>query len=175
VHGLRAFLEAMAEPRVRQLPIDIVIIGDGQYRTECERVVQMHNLENVSILPAIPLDQVSGALAQADVLVCTFRNGDDIPLCSKLYEYCAAGKPVLVYGTNVAGDLVAHIGNGLACPAGDADLLLGVLSDFLARPEVWRCRGQQGRAYALEHFSQVLRDQQWEQILTYEVRQTGGT
>ena len=49
-----------------------------------------------------------------------------------------------------------------------------VLSDLLASPEVWRCRGLQGRAYALEHFSQRLRDQQWEQILTFEVRQARG-
>jgi glycosyltransferase involved in cell wall biosynthesis len=168
VHGLHKFLEAMAEPRVRQLPVDIVIIGDGQYRPECERIVEAHQLENVSMLPAIPPEQVAGALAQADVLICSFRNGDDIPLCSKFYEYCCAGKPILVYGTNVAGALVTYIGNGRGCRAGDADSLLDVLSDFLANPEVWRCRGWQGRAYALEHFSQVLRDEQWEQILMFE-------
>jgi glycosyltransferase involved in cell wall biosynthesis len=171
VHGLHKFLEAMSEPRVRRLPIDIVIIGDGQFRPECERIVEAHKLENVSMLPAIPPERVAGALAQADVLICTFRNDDDIPLCSKFYEYCGAGKPILVYGTNIAGALVTDIGNGLGCAAGDADSLLDVVSNFLANPEEWRCRGRQGHAYALEHFSQALRDEQWEQILMVETGQ----
>ncbi len=168
VHGLPQFLEAMAEPRVRRLPIDIVIIGDGQYKPECSRIVEAHGLENVSLFPAIPPEQVAGALEKADVLVCSFRNGDDIPLCSKFYEYCSVGKPILVYGTNLAGDVVRQIGNGVSCPADDAESLLDALSNLLTNPEEWRRRGLEGRAYAQEHFSQVQRDEQWAQILGSE-------
>ncbi|MBI5867308.1 MAG: glycosyltransferase family 4 protein [candidate division Zixibacteria bacterium] len=165
VHGVHQFLEALAEPRIRRLPIDVVIIGDGQYKPECRRIVEARNLENVSLLPAIPPEQVAGALAQADVLVCCFRDGDDIPLCSKFYEYCSAGKPILVYGTNLAGDMVRQIGNGVSCAADNTGSQLAAVSDLVTNSEEWRRRGLQGRAYAQEHFSQVLRDEQWEQML----------
>jgi glycosyltransferase involved in cell wall biosynthesis len=108
---------------------------------------------------------VPGALARADALICPFRSGDEIPLCTKIYEYCAAGKPILVYGNAVTGDLVQRIGNGRGCAAGDTDTLYDVLSDFTSNAELWRYRGMQGRDHAREHFAQVLRDQQWSELI----------
>jgi len=174
VHGLPDFLHAMTNPRIRALPVDVVIIGDGQYKAECAQIIRTHQLDNVTILPVIPGDKVPAAQTQADLLLCAFRNGDGIPLCSKFYEYCAAGKPILVYGDNIAGDLVAKIGNGRGCHAGDTESLLAILTDFVADPQTWQCRGLKGLTYAQENFAQELRDRQWEALLASVTHPAGG-
>jgi colanic acid biosynthesis glycosyl transferase WcaI len=166
VHGLPDFLDSFADDRIRNLPVDLVIVGDGQFRRECLRIIALHQLENVTILPPVSPFQVPEMLEQADVLLCTFRNQDNVPLSSKFYDYCWAGKPILVYGHNLAGELVKEIGNGVSCLAGDRDGLCRALSELLTEPGAWRGKGERGRAYALENYSQALRDAQWESLIT---------
>lgn len=166
VHGLPGFLESFADQRIRNLPVDLVIVGDGQEKQQCIRIIERHQLENVTILPPVSPFRAKEMLAQADALICTFRNHDDVPLSSKFYDYCNAGKPILVYGRNLAGETVETIGNGVYCLADDRDGLLQAVSELLAAPEEWRDRGEMGRAYAREHYSQSLRDAQWESLIT---------
>lgn len=166
VHGLPGFLESFADQRIRNLPVDLVIVGDGQERRQCVHIIERYQLENVTILPPVSPFRAKEMLAQADALICTFRNHDDVPLSSKFYDYCYAGKPILVYGRNLAGEIVTKVGNGVYCLAGDRDGLLRAVSELLAAPEEWRGRGEKGRAFALEHYSQASRDAQWESLIT---------
>lgn len=165
VHGLPALLRTMADPLIRSLPVDLAIVGDGQFRGECEQVVDTCRLENVTFYPPVEPAYVGEHLSQADVLVCSFRNDDDIPLCSKFYEYCASGKPILVHGKNLAGAHVAEIGNGTACYAGRVEDLHLALRGFIDDYDTWMRRGLLGRDYAMRHFSQSSRDEQWVDLI----------
>jgi glycosyltransferase involved in cell wall biosynthesis len=166
VHGLETLIDSLADERIRALPIDFAILGDGQFAGRCSEKVARYGLTNVWVLPSIPLEQVGYALRQADVLMCSYRNEDYVPLGSKFYEYCASGRPILVHGTNAAGELVSRIGNGIACQAGNVPELEAALKDFVSRPEHWKEAGERGRLYAFEHFSQNMRDRQWDELIT---------
>jgi glycosyltransferase involved in cell wall biosynthesis len=165
VHGLDAFVKATADSRIRDLPVQFVFVGDGECLEECRGLVREMASRNVSLVPAVPLEEVPGLLAQADVLLCSFRMDAESQLGSKFYEYCAAGKPILVHGQGPASDLVAKIGNGLACTPGDVNGLASALTEFMQDPKEWKKRGMLGRQYAEAQFSELSRNDQWEALV----------
>lgn len=165
VHGLTTLLESLSDPSIRSMPVDFWLIGDGQFRPDCERMVADRGLEHVHIGGPVPEEKVPGLLREADLLICSYRNEDDVPLGAKFYECCAAGRPILVHGRNEAARLVREIGNGLWCEAGAVAELERALQQYLDDPAFWRERGKLGRAYALAHFRQSARDTQWRSLM----------
>lgn len=165
VHDLRSLILSAADERVRSLPVDFIIVGDGQMRDECVDLIERLALDNVVMLPPVPLEEVPSLLSQADILICSYKAEADGVMGAKVYEYCAAGKPILIHGRSVAFQLISEIGNGLECASGDPASLHGALSEFLSRWPFWGVRGALGRQYAVTNFSQDHRNEQWAELL----------
>jgi len=165
VHGLPALMESLADPRIAALPLDFVFVGDGQHRGVCEQFLMGNHQGHIRILPSVDPGGVPAVLAQADLLLCSFRDDSDSALGTKFLEYCALGKPILVSGKSQAGLLVSQIGNGLACAAHDHESLVLSLTDFADRPEYWREQGRLGQEHARVHFAQRGRIDQWQGLL----------
>lgn len=165
VHGLPALMESLADPRIAALPFDFVFAGDGQHRGVCEQFLQRHHPDHIRILPSVDPGEVPAVLAQADLLLCSFRDDSDAALGTKFLEYCAAGKPIIVSGKSQAGLVVSQIGNGRACAAADRESLVRTLTDFASRPAYWRQQGQLGLEHARAHFAQRDRIDQWMTLL----------
>jgi len=167
-HDVDALVEAFGQARVRTLPVDLVVMGDGERAPRCRRLVDELRLDNVRVLPPVPLAHVPALLRQADLLVSSYRTQDrEIAgmIGSKFYEYCAAGIPLLVRGTGVAADLVRQLGCGWCVVPGDIDGLVGSLSEFLGDRAAARARGERARAHAGAHFTFAARLDQWERLL----------
>ena len=160
-----ALVDSATSEKIRQLPIDFLILGDGECAKECRDAIERENLDSVRILPPVSLESVPSVLIQADILVSSHADWSGALVGSKFIEYCAAGKPILVHGRSEAAGLVERIGNGLACVAGDRDRLFEVLREFSTKRDEWARRALSGRQYARENFSQRSRDDQWETLL----------
>ena len=97
---------------VRREGLDVVltVVGDGQQRAELEAYAEEHDLGAIEIKPAVPYAIVPELLMTADVGVLPFPNEPKFQVSSpiKLFEYLAAGMPVLatriVCHTDVLGD-----------------------------------------------------------------------
>ena len=97
---------------VRREGLDVVltVVGDGRQRAELEIYAQEHDLGAIEIKPAVPYTIVPELLMMADVGVLPFPNEPKFQVSSpiKLFEYLAAGMPVLatriVCHTDVLGD-----------------------------------------------------------------------
>jgi glycosyltransferase involved in cell wall biosynthesis len=165
VHDLKTLIASVADSRIRRLPVDFCIIGDGEQVEACQELIARRGLGNVRILPALPLEWIPAVLAQADILVCSYSKGTTTVLGAKVYEYCASGKPILVHGDGAAADLVHELGNGLACKRGHPDELYRALCHFLGDWDSWHHRGQRGSVYAARSFSQAERSRRWEDLL----------
>jgi colanic acid biosynthesis glycosyl transferase WcaI len=171
-HDLRRLVLAFADEKVRSLPLDLAIVGDGECRAECERLVAERGLESVRILPPVPLEAVPATLGAADVLFHSYRTGAaPIPgqVGSKLYEYFAAARPVIVAGDGYATRLVLTIGNGWTCRADDPASVAAAIRRYLADPAAAAELGLRGRAYAAEHFAASARHDRWEALLAQTV------
>ncbi len=76
----------------------------------------------------------------------------------KVYEYMAAGLPVVASRIGQLAELIQDGVNGLLCPPGDSVALAGALYRLYSKPELSARLGQAARAT-------VLREHTWEAVV----------
>jgi glycosyltransferase involved in cell wall biosynthesis len=140
------------------LDIFIVLLGDGKEKPALQDLAQELGLSNLQFLPPIPKNEMPAALAAADACIAILK---PIPLYgtvypNKVFDYMAAGKPVLLAMEGVIRDIVEAAGAGLAIPPGNpAELAKGIV--YLAEhEEESRAMGCRGREYVKQHFDRPI-------------------
>lgn len=135
---------------------DIVfwLVGDGSERPGLEALAKEWGLENVRFTGPQPKTTMKDVLAASDVCVATLRN---IPMFrttypNKVFDYMAAGRPVILAIDGVVRDVVAAAGAGIFVPPGDDAKLENAIVELQANPERARQMGRAGREYVALHF-----------------------
>lgn len=158
-HGLPVLVEAFALLRRRTSNCRLLIVGDGPEREGLTADLSARGVSQVSHLTgAVVPDQVPGMLASMDVGVASYCMQPHFyfsPL--KVYEYMAAGLPVVASRIGQLASLFEDGVNGLLCPAGDPLALAATLERLRLAPRLRARLGQAARAT-------VLRDHTWEAV-----------
>ncbi|MGE5194003.1 MAG: glycosyltransferase, partial [Deltaproteobacteria bacterium] len=109
--------------------------------------LEARGLQNAAQLTgAVDPDAIPGLLASMDVACAPYPDLSDFyfsPL--KVYEYMAAGRPVVASRIGQLADLIQHEVSGLLCPAGDAGALAAALQRLRDRPDLRRRLGTAAR------------------------------
>ena len=118
-NGLDIALDAGA--LLRDTRALFVLVGDGKARGELAAAVAARGLDNVLLVPAQPKRAMRDVLGAADACLATLR---DIPLFrttypNKVFDYMAAGRPVLLAIDGVIRDVVERARAGIFVPPGD--------------------------------------------------------
>lgn len=159
VAGAAALLAA--DPRVH-----VALAGDGADKARLERRVAELGLRNVTLLPGVPHEQVPALLAAADICLVCLR---DIPLFatfipSKMFEYLAAGKPVVGAVTGEAGAILREAGARVVAPQ-DGAALAAAIGDLAGSPATRQAMGEQGRRYVELYFDRAILARQYRKLL----------
>jgi glycosyltransferase involved in cell wall biosynthesis len=145
---------------MRDLPLSIVMVGDGHERERLVQRIASEQLAHVHWLPPIPKAQVPAFLAAIDLAYIGWQR---VPIYrfgiapNKLMDYMMAGCVVL-HAVEAGNDPVAESGCGLTvAPESPAAVAAGV-RQLLALPvELRRAMGERGRAFVrAEHSYPVL-------------------
>ena len=142
--------EMLTGTRVRFL-----LIGDGDHKDELKRYAAIRQLRNVCFLDAIPKREVIDYLKQGHVaMICTWDHEfQRMILANKVFDYLAAGCPVVAAARGETEALVNRAGCGWSLPPEKPDQLAALLRDIALLPvEELRCRGLRGQQYVREHF-----------------------
>lgn len=131
------------------------IVGDGAERPKLEALAREWGLENVRFTGPQPKSVMKDVLAASDACVATLRN---IPMFrttypNKVFDYMAAGRPVLLAIDGVIREVVETAGGGLFVPPGDDEKLADGVLQLAADPDRSRRMGLAGREYVARHFS----------------------
>jgi len=140
----------------------LLVVGDGPERTTLQGMVADLGLDDaVELTGAVDPTRVPDLLARMDVAVAPYPRLDEFyfsPL--KLYEYLAAGVPVVAGDAGNLPELLAGPDGplGITYPAGSVDDLAATIALLRAGPELRADLARRGRADALEShdWSQVL-------------------
>jgi glycosyltransferase involved in cell wall biosynthesis len=165
-NDLETLLEAAA--RLRDLAdVRVVIVGDGKERTHLEALRDRLQLDNVIFTGAAPKDQMPAMLAMADVCTATLR---DIPMFrttypNKVFDYMAAGRPVVLGIDGVIREVVEAAGGGVAARPGDPDSLAEAIRLLHSDREAARRMGQAGREYVCRNFNRDDQGDQFYQLM----------
>lgn len=165
-NGLDHALEAAEEVQEAMPEVLLLLVGDGPSKQELIGEAKKRNLTNVKFMDPIPKREMPALLAAADVGLHVLA---DVPLFrygvspNKVFDYMAAGLPVL---TNVPGevsDLIETAKAGLT--TGPSDLASGIKAMATASQSQRRHWGESGRAYIGRYRSRSMLASELEAIL----------
>lgn len=138
--------------------IAIVLLGDGKEKLALQQQADQMGLANVFFLPPVPKVGMSLALAGCDACVGILK---PIPLYAtvypnKIFDYMAAGKPVILAIDGVVRQVVEQARAGVFVPPGNAAALASAIRDLAGQPLLACEMGRRGRRFVEEHFDRAV-------------------
>ena len=160
---------------VSDVPVQLVIIGQGPETETLKHLASNLHLTNVSFLPPVPRRQLHGLLALADI---AYAGVGASPLyhyglsLNKLYEYMTAGVCVLFAGSSdVYNDLTAEAKSGLSVAhAAPEDIADGIRRLYAMKPEERAELGLHGMDYCRRHFAYGILGERYDAALAWACR-----
>ena len=170
--GLDTLLDA-AE-LLQDEPVKFLMVGEGTDKTRLQTMVRIRGITNVKFLEGVPRKRVPAVLAACDSLLLMLRNDPlfEITVPSKLYEYMAAGKPVICSVGGEAATLVEKFHCGISVLPSDGTALAGAIRKLRADPALCREMGERGKRCARETFPCDLMMARYEELIELVMRPT---
>jgi glycosyltransferase involved in cell wall biosynthesis len=115
------------------------------------------DLENIIFLPPIPKVEMPFALAAANACIAILKPVElyKTTYPNKVFDYMAAGKPVLLAIDGVIREVIETAGAGIAVPPGDPEALANAILSLANDPELALRMGEQARSYVETHFDRA--------------------
>lgn len=142
-HGLEAVAEVGRALAARVPQATLVLIGDGPLR---DRVARSVRSDNVRILPPVSHDEMPRYLAAFDAALLLASGGPFHYSPLKLYEYLAAGLPVIGPAVGDVGPLLSRA--GIVTDQGDPVGVAAAVEALAGDLSLTRRLGERARALA---------------------------
>lgn len=150
-HGVEVLLDAFARLARTDTSTRLRIVGDGPQREVLEaQAVALDVRDRVDLVGAVAPEEMPAQLAEMDVAVAPYPHLPDFyfsPL--KIYEYLAAGLPVVASNIGPCSDILDGGGLGVLVAPGDSTDLAAALAGLRSDPHLRAELGQAGRRAAV--------------------------
>jgi glycosyltransferase involved in cell wall biosynthesis len=140
-------------PQVR-----VVLLGDGKEKAHLQEQAASLGLTNVLFLPAIPKSEMPTALAGANACLAILKPIEAYKTTypNKVFDYMAAGRPVVLAIDGVIREAVEAAGCGVFARPGDPSALAEAIRALANDPVHCREMGLAGRRYVEANFSRSV-------------------
>ena len=154
-HGLDSLVRATALLAGDRVPVRLLIVGKGPERERLEGLAaDLGIADRIEWTGVLPESEVPRALARMDIAVAPYPALPGFyfsPL--KLFEYMAAGLPVVTTAVGDLPQLVDDGRTGVLVPPDDPPALARAIASLAAEPERCRHLGAAARARVIERHS----------------------
>jgi len=159
-HGVTDFVRAALLLLEQGHALRFTLIGDGPERAAAEALAAPR-AASFRFTGAVPYAQVPALLAEADLGVAPFNTAPHPALRAagffwsplKIYEYMAAGLPVVTANLPPLGTVIRDGVEGALFPEGDVHALAAAIARVLAEPAAARAMGARARERVVAHYS----------------------
>ena len=128
----------------------LTIVGEGPAQSALKEQARGLPEGRVRFVPLVPPEEARRYMLAADALLLSLRDAGpmarSIPI--KLYDYSAAGRPILVAASGEAVRITAENSSALAVAPGDPRALADGVLRLAADPELRRSISRAARAFA---------------------------
>lgn len=157
-HGISNDLEVVLQAArllAHRLDIHFVLLGDGKEKPNLQARAHEWGVKNVTFLPPVPKNEMRAALAGADACLAILKPLEEYKTTypNKVFDYMAAGRPIILAIDGVIREVVQAAGAGLFCRPGDPQALAGAVLELASNRDAALQMGLAGRAYLERHFS----------------------
>lgn len=175
-HGISNDLEVVLDAAVllaRRLDIHFVLLGDGKEKANLQARARQLGVRNVTFLPPVAKNGMGAALAGADACIAILKPLEEYKTTypNKVFDYMAAGRPVILAIDGVIREVVEAAGCGLFCEPGNPQALADAVLKLTANRDAALHMGLSGRAYLEQHFSREVMAEKLEQLLAGMVKE----
>ncbi|MBL6965838.1 MAG: glycosyltransferase family 4 protein [Anaerolineales bacterium] len=169
-HGMSNDLPVLldAAAQLHDTPeIAIVLLGDGKEKPVLIAYAARLNLTNVHFVASVPKNKMGGALAAADACIAILKPIEMYKTVypNKVFDYMAAGRPVILAIDGVIRDVVEQAEAGIFVPPGDADALAAGIRYLAGHRRVGQIMGEKGRACIEAEFDRRVLSANMAQIM----------
>ena len=157
-HGMSNDLEVLLEAAQELLAIpDIVFyfLGDGKEKPQLIEKANSMELVNVKFLPPVSKNEINQSLSAADACVAILKPVEMYKTTypNKVFDYMAAGKPILLAIDGVIRGVVESAGCGVFCQPGDSQKLAEAVRFLYNNQKKAEQMGLNGRDYLEKNFN----------------------
>ena len=175
LHGIAQGLECVIDSAAllhQRSDVVFCLIGDGPRKPDLQARAAAKDVQNVRFLPAVPLAEITPYLTGSDALLVPLRRDPvfDTFIPSKLFDFLACERPVILMVAGEARELLEASGGGVFVEPGDADALARAVLLLQERGLEERARmGARGRAYVLANYTREAQGKRLLALLESEV------
>jgi glycosyltransferase involved in cell wall biosynthesis len=157
-HGMSNDLDVVldaARMLEKEKTIRFVFVGDGKEKPALETRAKDLRLNNVLFLPPVSKSEMPAMLAGADACIAILKRLDEYKTTypNKVFDYMAAGKPIVLAIDGVIRDVVDSAYCGLFVEPGNARELADAVKELSNNKVEAKAMGLRGRNYLEAHFS----------------------
>jgi glycosyltransferase involved in cell wall biosynthesis len=169
-HGISNDLEVMLEAAnlTRHEPaLKFVFVGDGKEKSRLSQRAAELKLTNVLFLPSVPKSEMAEVIAGADACLAILKPIEMYKTTypNKVFDYMAAGKPVLLAIDGVIREVVEKANAGIFVEPGNPNSLANAALRIKGNPSEARRLGVNGQSYVRENFDRGILSEKFEGIL----------
>jgi len=156
-HGMSNDLDTLlraAQILKSQPDLRFILIGDGKEKGALMQRADVMNLSNLSFHDPVPKSEMGKVLSAADACVAILKPVEMYKTTypNKVFDYMAAGKPILLAIDGVIRHVVEDAQCGIFCQPGDPQDMAEKVLFLYHHPEKSRQMGKNGRNYLSRHF-----------------------
>ncbi len=154
-NGLGIVLECARLLAASRPEVQIVFLGDGKEKPNLQKQAAGMGLNNVLFLPPVPKNEMAEALAGADACLAILKPIEEYKTTypNKVFDYMAAGRPVVLAIDGVIRQVVEAAGCGVFAQPGSPSALAEAIRALAEDRKKSRRMGLAGREYLEQHFS----------------------
>ncbi len=137
--------------------IIFLVVGEGGLRKETEDLAQKYKLNNIIFVGEKPRAEMPYYINAFSCCLIPYKNTPlftrTVP--SKLADYLAAGKPIIINLEGLASSIIQEAKAGLVAKADDGADLAEKILYLYHHPEIAKQMGENGRKYAEQYYDRA--------------------
>ena len=147
--------------------IQFVLVGNGAYLEDVKRIIAERNVQNVTLLPFQPYEEISHVFSLGDVSLVISKPGvgaNSVP--SKTWSIMSASRPVLAnFDENELKSIIEKNNCGIFTKAGDKVAFTDAILKLYGDRELCREMGKNGRKFVMENLTKEVGTQKYVDVI----------
>ena len=167
-------LEVMEDLQDNYPDINLVLVGEGAYKAQVEKIVADKQLKNVVMLPFQPYEDISYVFSLGDVgLVISKPGTGAASVPSKTWSIMSASRPVLAnFDENELKDILAGNECGIFTKAGDKEAFKQSVITLYENRELCKQYGKNGRQFVMDNLTREVGTQKYVDVINSVVAES---